>query len=145
MEWIDEIIEGLKERYGTTNVFELCDVLSIVVVKLEKENILLRKKDAIYDRCINGIETIFIRDDLHPIIEDFIIKHELGHALCHPDLLHAAYSFSNKGKLERQANYFALKLCNITFDEIELLEMTTEQIAAYLEIPHEPFKQLFSK
>ncbi len=145
MEWIDEIIEGLKENYCTTNVYEVCDALFIAIVKLDKENILLRKKDAIYDRCVNGIETIFIRNDLHPVIEDFILKHELGHALCHPDLLQASYTFCNTGKLEKQANYFALRLSNIAFDEIQLLEMTTEQIAAYLEIPHEPFKQLYDK
>lgn len=74
-------------------------------------------------------------------LEKFILSHELGHALCNPDLLCAAFTFSNKGKFERQANYFAFKLINIKFDEIELEGMSLEQIAALTQIPYNVLSQ----
>lgn len=145
MDWIDDIILGLVDQYNTTDIYELCDAEFIEIIKLDSSNILLREKDAFYYRDFEDKEVIFIRNNLHPLIEQFILKHELGHALCHPDLLGAAYTFSNKGKLERQANYFALKLSNLSLDEVELREMTLEQIACYVGIPYEPLKQLVDK
>lgn len=142
MEWIDDIILGLIDQHNTTDIYELCNAEEIEIVKLDPSNILLCENDAFYHRDYEGKEVIFIKDNLHPLIEQFILKHELGHALCHPNLLCAAYTFSNKGKLERQANYFALKLSNLNLDEVELRELTLEQIANYNGIPYEPLKQL---
>lgn len=144
MEWIDNIILGLIETYSTTNIYELCDHLNIRIVKLEKDSVLLCKKDAFYNRNMNGMELIFIRNDLDERLEEFILKHELGHALCHPNVLDAAYTFSNTGKLERQANYFAFKLTGIHLDRIELKGMTLKQISSYINIPYETMKQLYS-
>lgn len=145
MEWIDNIIIGLIESFSTNNVYELCDVFDIQIVKLNKYNPILRKKDALYNRYENGYEVIFIRNDLHEKIEEFILKHELGHALCHPGLLSAAYAFPNKVKMERQANYFAFKLSNITLDDVSLKELTLEQIAGFIEVPTEVLNQLYAR
>lgn len=144
MEWIDNIILGLIETYSTTNIYELCGYLNIRIVKLENSSVLLSKKDAFYNRNMNGAELIFIRNDLDERLEEFILKHELGHALCHPKLLDAAYTFSNMGKLERQANYFAFKLTSIHLDRIELKGMTLEQISRYINIPYETVEQLYN-
>lgn len=142
MEWIDNIVLGLIDKYNTRNVYELCDYLDIAIKKLDPTNILLRKKDAFYYRDFQDNEIIFIKNNLSLPLEKFILSHELGHALCNPDLLCAAFTFSNKGKFEKQANYFALKISNIKFDEVELDGMTIEQIASCLELPYEPLKQL---
>ena len=143
MKWIDNIVLGLIERYGSNDVYELCNALDIGIAKLNSDNILLKGKMAFYYRDANNKEIIFIRNDLHPKLEEFILKHELGHALCHPSLLSAGYS--NIGKLERQANYFALKLSNIKFDKTELEGMTLEQIAAYINIPYKVLQQLYDE
>ncbi|MHC1683460.1 MAG: ImmA/IrrE family metallo-endopeptidase [Clostridiaceae bacterium] len=140
--WIDEIVLGLTDKYNTNNIYELCEAMEIKIVKLEPKNILLHAKEAYYYRDFDDNEVIFIRNNLHPLLEQFILKHELGHALCHPDILHAAYTFSNIGKLEKQANYFAFKLSNITLDKVYLNEMTIEQIACYVGIPYEVLKQV---
>ncbi|SHI91321.1 protein of unknown function [Clostridium amylolyticum] len=141
--WIDDIILGLIDRYGTNNIYEICNDEGIKIVKLDPENILLNKKEAYYYRDIEGNEVIFIRNNLDPNLEQFILKHELGHALLHPDILSAPYTLSNTGKLERQANYFALKLSNLKFDRVELEGMTLEQISKYFKIPYKPLEQLF--
>ncbi len=144
MEWIDEIIMGLIDMYGTNDIYEIYDCLDIRIVKLDKNNITLRNNDAFYYRNYLGNEIVFIRNDLLPPFEKFILAHELGHALLHTRVLTAAFNkdLINVGKLERQANYFALKLENIMFDEVELREMTLEQIASSLELPYKPLKQL---
>lgn len=139
MKWIDNIVLGLIERYGSNNVYELCDALNIKIINLNPNNILLKNKEAFYYRDMGSKEIIFIRNNFEPLFEEFILKHELGHALCHPKLLYAGYS--NTGKLEREANYFALKLSNIKFDKIELEGMTFEQIATYMNVPFDILKQ----
>jgi Zn-dependent peptidase ImmA (M78 family) len=83
---------------------------------------------------------IFIKPGLNTNHEEFYLRHELGHALLHTHVIHSG--FCNVGKLERQANYFAFELSNIKIDEVELRDMTIDQIASVLELPHEPLKQL---
>lgn len=142
MEWIDNIILGLIDKYNTNDIYNLCDYLNIKIIKLNSKNVLLKGKEAFYYRDKNNKEIIFIRNDLDLNLEKFILKHELGHALCHPNLLYAGYS--NTGKLERQANYFAFKLSDIKFDEAELKGMTLTQIAAYTKIPYSILKTVKS-
>lgn len=142
--WIDEIIGGLSEYYNTNNVYELCDVLNIQINKLESNNILLHGNDSIYIRDYFDVEVVFIRNDLNVESEKFILLHELGHALLHIDIFKAAFNrnFINKDKLEKQANYFAFKMLNIEFDEIELDGMSLDQISRCIGMPYEPLSQL---
>lgn len=142
MKWIDDIILGLIDKYNTNDIYNLCDYLNIKIIKLNSKNVLLKGKEAFYYRDVNNKEIIFIRNDLELNLEKFILKHELGHALCHPSLLYAGYS--NTGKLERQANYFAFKLSNIKFDETELEGMTLTQIATCTKIPYSILKTVKS-
>lgn len=141
MEWIDIIILGLIESYGTRDVYELCDCLGIEIRTVEPSNFILDGHEAFYYRNFHDNEIIFISNELEDHIKDFVLKHELGHALCH-DEPSAAFSLVNIGKLERQANYFAFRLSDIKFDDVELQGMTLEQIASCLELPYEPLKQL---
>jgi Zn-dependent peptidase ImmA (M78 family) len=142
LNWIDDLILGLVEEHGTRNIYELCDALEIEIREVNPSNIILHGHDAFYYRYLNSNEIIFISNCLDASTKEFVLKHELGHALCHPNILDAGYTFANVGKLERQANYFAFKLSNISFDEVQLNEMTLEQIASCLSIPYEPLRQL---
>ncbi|MFA6941435.1 MAG: ImmA/IrrE family metallo-endopeptidase [Clostridiaceae bacterium] len=144
MKWIDNIVVGLIEVCDTSDIYEILDYFKISIFKLEKDNVILKNNTALYYRNYSDKDVIFIRDDLPVKYEKFILSHELGHKLLHTSLSTAAFNIglANLGKLERQANYFALKLSVITFDEIELNQMSIEQIASCVELPCEPLKQL---
>lgn len=144
MEWIDEIVLGLIDMYGTDNIYEICDYLNIQIIKLDIDNKLLHGNDAFYCREYFGIEIIFVRNDLPLEYEKFALAHEVGHALLHTNILTAAFNkdLIVAGKLEKQANYFAFKFNQIKFNEIEMYQMTVSQIASYLELPEKALKQL---
>lgn len=63
-----------------------------------------------------------------------MLAHELGHAILHTEIATAAYNnkLLNKGKLEKQADYFALKLLDISIDKDYFEGYTLEQIAKAL-------------
>ncbi|MBK1810551.1 ImmA/IrrE family metallo-endopeptidase [Clostridium sp. YIM B02505] len=134
--WIDDIISGIRENYNTDNVYELYDYLEIKIHKIEAANILLRGNDSFYYRDFNDKEIVFIRNDIKDTMEAFILFHELAHALLHTQICQAAFNknFINLGKFEKQANYFAFKMLNVSFDKIELESMSIDQIASCIGI-----------
>ena len=143
MHWIDDIVLGLIDTYGTNNPYELCDALNIFIIKLEPVNKLLQDNHSVYIRDFYGKEIIFIRNNLHKKHELFYLRHELGHAILQPDIEHSLNKdLLNIPKFEKQADYFALKLSNIELDEIQMYQMTYEQIASCIEIPARALKQL---
>lgn len=142
--WIDTVVDNLINEYNSNNIDELLEIFNIQVTKVESANILLRGNDSLYIRDYLGMEIIFIRNDLDIPLEKFILRHEFAHAVLHKDVFAAAFNrkFINKDKCEKQANYFALKLMNIEFDEIQLEGMSIEQIASCVEVPYAPLKQV---
>ncbi|MEG2811738.1 MAG: ImmA/IrrE family metallo-endopeptidase [Clostridium sp.] len=143
MKWIDDIIVGLLELHGTNNPYDICDSLNINIIKLSKDSFFLRNETALYIRSFNDQEAIFLRDDLGVKEELFYLSHEVGHAILHPDIINSFNSnLINIDKLEKQADYFALKLNDIKLDEVEMCELTISQIACSLEIPERALKQL---
>lgn len=142
MDWIDNIVLGLIEEYGTRDVYEICDALEIEIREVEPSNILLRGHEAFYYRDFNNNEVIFIVNNLENRIKNFILKHELGHALCNTEILFAGFTHINIGKIERQADYFATKLSNLELDDVTMHQMTIEQIASCLEVPERAIRQL---
>lgn len=133
--WIDEIIDGLVEEVGSNNIDDIINYLGIKIIKDDKNNILLKNSDAFYIRSDQGIETILIRDDLPDVFERYVIAHEIGHAILHVDIADAAYNkFTIKNKLEKEADYFAVKLLDIKLDKTELEGLTKDQIAGLLQI-----------
>ena len=142
MKWIDHIVAGLEEEHGTLNVYEICYFRKILILEVDPSHGMLEGHEAFYVRNRNNREVILISNALDEHLKEFILKHELGHAICHPGVLSTGFTYSNKGKYERQANYFAFKLNNINFDEIEFEGMTIEQIACCLKVPLDPLKQI---
>ncbi|MBB6716330.1 ImmA/IrrE family metallo-endopeptidase [Clostridium gasigenes] len=142
--WIDDILVGIENNYGTNNIYDLCGLLEIEIILIDSSSILLNGNDSFYCRDFFNQESVFIRDDLSPNCEKFILAHELGHALLHTSMCGATLNrkLFNTGKYENQANYFALKFLKIEFDEIELKEMTVNQISSCLGIPCDPLLQL---
>lgn len=143
-QWIDDYVNGLIELFETNNVHDLYDCLDIKVIKLPEHNILLNENQALYYRNYCGDEVVFIADNLNLKYEEFIMAHELAHAIIHTEVSTAAFNKNliNTGKLEKQANYFAFKLLGISFDRIELDNFSIEQISSSLELPLNVLKQL---
>lgn len=137
--WIDEIILGLKDTYNTNDVYEILDYMNIKIHKINSDNTLLKNNDSFYYRDYFGNEIIFIRNDLNLNIEKFILFHELGHAILHTNIYTAAFNikYINRGKLEKQANYFAFNLLQPSFDPCDLEGFTLKQISSLLELPYE--------
>lgn len=136
--WIDKYVLGLKDLYnGTNDIYEIYDYMNIDIIKLPNDSLLLKSNDAFYYRDYFDKEIVFIKDDLNFKYEKFILAHELGHAILHTDAYSAAFNkqLINKGKLEKQANYFAFKLLNIKIDKIFFEGRTFEQIEKALSLP----------
>ena len=130
MDWIDEVICGTIDLYGTGDPFDLCDHLGINLIKTDSK--LLRGQNSMYCRCLGGRECILYASGLRYRRLKYYLLHELGHALLHPDL--ACSSLTNNGKLERQANYFAVRL--LLYGGIEQIEgLTVEYLALQNDVP----------
>ena len=139
LSWIDEYVDGVVEYCDTRDVFNIYKTLCIYIKRVDKDSSLLQGNVAMYIRSYTDIEMVFIRDDLPYQYERFILAHELGHALLHVEVAAAAYSnkLMVKGKLERQADYFALKLLDISLDKNIFEGYTLEQIAQELYVTEE--------
>ncbi|MDF2883823.1 MAG: phage repressor protein [Clostridiaceae bacterium] len=135
--WINNILIGLKETYDTNNIYELYDYLKIEIIRLNSDHTLLKGNEAFYYRDYFGNETVLLKNNLNLSYEKFVLSHELGHALLHTDVYSAAFNKNliNQGKLEKQANYFAIKLLNLELESIEFEGFTIEQIACSLDLP----------
>lgn len=149
MKWIDNIILGVTDLHDTSDIYELCDLLDINIITVQEDNTILSKvlcnNEAIYQRNISGMEVIYIKNNLDEKYKEFIVAHELGHALLHVNIPKAAFNIDliNTGKLERQATYFALKLLNININSIEYEGMTMQQIAKSLHLPEKSLELLY--
>lgn len=140
MDWIDQIIVGLFDTYNTNNPYEILSKMEIKVIKVDRTSPILLCKNCTF---IVELNKIFIRNDLILNYELFYLRHELGHILLHLDISNTF--IINNGKIEREANYFAFKLSGITFDEIDLYQMTLEQICCQLEIPFKAVNQFMKR
>lgn len=142
MQWIDDIILGIIDLYNTNSPYELCDCLNIEIIKVSPDSLILSGNNSLYIRNYCDNEVIFIRNDLNPHHEEFYLRHELGHAILHVNIANS--NLTNLPKLEKQANYFAFKLSQMELDDIELRDLTMEQIACCIEVPYVALKQFMN-
>jgi Zn-dependent peptidase ImmA (M78 family) len=128
-----DILNGLIEFYGTTNVNELIDEMGIIVIRRDFPDGTKGK----FFRDYLGIEYIMVSSGLDHHEEICVLAHELGHAVLHTDLsIEYLYGVTQvKNKYEVQADKFAsaLLLCDIDIDELEGL--TTKEISCHLGVP----------
>lgn len=132
--WIDNYVEGIEEYCSSRDPVEICRSLDILICHIDPNSFLLRNTEAIYFRSYLAQEIIFIGNDLPYPYEKYVLAHELGHAILHPDIDTAAYSnrLLSKGKLERQANYFATRLLDIKINSSAFEGYSVEEIAKEL-------------
>lgn len=139
LSWIDEYVDGVIDHCYSEDIYEIYHTLKIGIIKTCKEDLVLQGNEALYIRNYLGAEVVFIRDDLPYKYEQFVLSHELGHAILHTEIASAAYNnkLIVKGKLENQADYFAIKLLDINLDDVYYKGFTNEQIAKDLCVAEE--------
>lgn len=136
---INNIINGLVEEVGSRNIYDIISHLGIEIIKdNEKQNPLLKKCDGIYIRNLLENEVIIIKDNL--LNEEYILAHELAHAILHVDYdFFTLNPLSLNSKKEKEADYFATRLL---YSDIEIEDgiETYKQLADYLGIKEDNIK-----
>lgn len=139
MKWIDEILTGLVESVGSRNVFDVLSELNIYTFAVEPNNILLQGNQAIYNR-IGTFECIYYSNDISN--KEYVLAHEVGHAVLHTEESEMFYNpLLNKGKLEKEADYFATKLLYSDLEIEDGIE-TYKQLADKLGIKEDNIKYI---
>lgn len=142
-EYIDNTVKGIIEEVGSNNLQDILSHLGIHLIRDNStQNPLLNRCEGLYIRDFNGKELIIVKEDLPN--ENFIIAHELGHALLHTEydtLLHNKHVIP--GKVEKEADYFATKLL---FTNIKLEDWisTSYELAQYLGIKEDTVKYIIN-
>lgn len=104
---IKKTTKKLSNKYKTTNPFLLAKELDILVVFENLGSIL-----GYFDMHFR-MKTIHINENAPEDLKEFICAHELGHAILHAKVntpFLSAYTLCSVGKIERQANTFAVEL-----------------------------------
>lgn len=142
MKWIDEIVIGLIENIGSNKLDDILSELKIHKFIVSPDNSLLQGNQAVYQR-IGGFECIYIADNV--LNKDFVIAHEIGHAILHVEEMTMFYNpLLNKGKLEREADYFATRLLYSNLEIEDGIE-TYKQLADKLGIKEDFIKFIIEK
>lgn len=105
---MDKLVKRLVRRYQTSDPFELAARMNIIVCVLEMDE----DVRGLYYRKLRR-RFIVINSKLDPIWQRVVCAHEIGHDRLHPGISRFwldDHSFFNVGKLERQANQFAVRL-----------------------------------
>ena len=124
---IKKIVNDLVSKYKTNNPFELCKHLGIYVIEEKLGTI-----NGYFNEVL-GIQFIHINSELyHDERRNFVVAHELGHAILHPNFNYnflKTHTLYNVEKYEKEANKFAFYL--IANKEMNL--HSPEDYKAYLE------------
>lgn len=141
MKWIDEILAGLVESVGN-NVYDILNELNIYHFAVDPDNSVLQGNIAVYNR-IGAFECIYYSNDIDN--KEYVLAHEIGHAVLHTEESEMFYNpLLNKGKMEREADYFATRLL---FSNLEIEDgiETYEQLANRLGIKEDNVKYIIEK
>lgn len=121
---IDLIVQGLIEVVGTTKLKDIIDYLEIK---------LITHSDTTEYVNHNGKQIIYISDNTPEQLYDFILAHEIGHAVLHDrEIIQYSKLTTHKTQTEKEADYFAFKLRGKQIDPI--YEYTSEQYAKLLQV-----------
>ncbi|AQP59503.1 ImmA/IrrE family metallo-endopeptidase [Listeria monocytogenes] len=131
--WPNEMMENLKSKHYTSDPFELCEILNIIVTPWDLAN----ETNGFY-KYVRRNRFIFYNSNLSDYQVKYVVAHELGHAVLHTRL-NATFTksihWSNLSKIELEAHQFAISLLLSDLD-IEKFNTKTE-ICLYTGIPFE--------
>lgn len=134
-DYIENIVNNLKNTYKTSDPFELVDCLDITLITIP-----LKSVWGMY-KYIKRNKTIFLNSELDDYQKRFVLSHELGHAIMHTksSCFFTNTLANNKLKNEYQANMFAATLL-IDLDNMDKLYLqgySIDQLASYYKVPSE--------
>lgn len=139
MKWIDEILIGLVEVVGSNKVIDILSHLNIYKFSVDPCNVLLQGNLAVYNR-VGAFECIYYSNNIDNL--EYVLAHEIGHAILHPEESEMFYNpLLNKGKLEKEADYFATRLLYSNLEIADGIE-TYEQLANMLGINEDNIKYI---
>lgn len=110
-EYIEDIVTGLKESANSNRLKDIIDYLGINVISVDS----IDKRYGFYLK--GSKESIFISRECDERLRDFVLAHELGHAILHDEVL-TSFSImqSTKTRIELEADYFAMYLLDIKIE-----------------------------
>ena len=92
-------------------------------------------------KYIRKNRVIFINEDLSEEQQNFVLAHELGHAILHIKSSCFCYGLNvNNYKKEYEANFFAAQLLINNCDEKILKNLSENELASYFRVPIELIK-----
>lgn len=104
---IRKIVCDLMKKYDTKSPYELCKILNIEITRSE-----LGAIRGFYHYAYR-VKQIYLNCNLTREEEEFVLAHELGHAILHPTSntpFLTNKSFLSVDKMEIEANKFAMEL-----------------------------------
>lgn len=113
---IHERVKELTERFETSEPFSLCRRMGVQILFVP----LTRRVRAFYQQ-IDGVDIIYLSDDLSEPEQTLLLSHELGHCVLHQGLNSFFITRSTlfpMGRYEREADEFAR--CLLTGRELDL-------------------------
>lgn len=121
---IDLIVQGLVEVVGTTNLKDILEYLEIKLITHSNTTEYVNH---------NGKQIIYISDNIPELLYDFILAHEIGHAVLHDhEIIQYSKLTTHKTQTEKEADYFAFKLLGKQIDPI--YQYTSQQYAKLLQV-----------
>lgn len=134
-DYIIKKVKQLTKKYNTTSPTEIADALDIVVIQ--------KKLGTVWGmyKYIRKNRVIFVNDDLSEEEKNFVLAHELGHAILHIKSSCFCYGLNvNNYKKEYEANFFSAQLLINNYDKKILKNLSENELAAYFKVPIELIK-----
>lgn len=114
---MQKLVEKLVLKYKTRDPYKIAKELEIIILE---EN--LGSIQGYYNEVLD-YKFIHVNTNLTDHKKRFVVAHELGHALLHPNLNHfflTNHTLLSIDKYEKEANLFAFKLiCDENINEFE--------------------------
>lgn len=130
---IRSIVHNLIKKHKTSNPYEIAKDLNIEVCDWDLGSV------RGYYFKYNRIKMIFLNAELPDHLKRFVLAHEIGHAVMHPNSCtpFLQTTFWSIDKLETEANKFAAELIINDLDLMEHWEYTVGEWAMFYGLPRE--------
>lgn len=139
--YIRDIVNSICCKYDTRNPIELADCLGIRINYCELGSI---RGFFVFK---NRIKQIFLNYNLTDYEKRFVLAHEIGHSLLHPEqnTMFLQNTFFSADRLEIEANRFAIELLMSDEDIQEHWEYTLNEWSMFYGLPPEIIELRFKK
>lgn len=123
---VKAIVESVVKKYGTRSPYEFASLMNIQIYESELGDI-----RGYYIKAYR-IKQIFLNCNLDRREQEYVLSHEIEHAVIHPDSNNPflrSNTYLSVNRLEVQANKFAVELLIPDSLLLEYWHFSTEQIA----------------